>query len=88
MKSHLFQAKTTSIKRIMFQTKDEVRLNEAGIDCYRRNRNDKNIDPAESMIIIASCGYDSGKEIFEVRQKSAPSKCDYYFEGCLTKSSK
>ena len=54
-----------------------VRLNEDGRDCYSRNSECKSILPGETMEIVKSCGFDSGRRIWEVRSSA---DVDSYFE--------
>ena len=64
----------------MFKKGDTVVLNEAGVACYRRNRDDKSIPEKEIMKIKSYCGFDNGRDIWEVEWEN---KTDYYFEYCL-----
>ena len=64
----------------MFKNGDLVMLNEAGKDCYERNKNDKSIPKNKIMKIISYRGFDNGRDIWEVEWGE---KTDYYFEYCL-----
>ena len=48
----------------MFKNGDLVMLNEAGKDCYERNKNDKTIPKNEMMKIKSYRGFDNGRDIF------------------------
>lgn len=60
--------------------KDIVVLNKEGLSCYMRNKHYKKIKPGKKMKIIATHGFDNGKNIYEVEHDGLT---DYYFENCL-----
>ena len=63
-----------------FKIGTSVILNDAGENCYNRNKSDKTIPLNETMIILGTAGFDNGHDIYKVKWSD---NVDYYFDYCL-----
>ena len=74
----------------LFKIGDDVILNEMGVDCWNRNREEKSIThPKTLLTVIGIAGFDNGKWIIKVQDAPLGAlrdgNVDYYFEDCLVK---